>query len=237
MITGMTNKFTHTKSQLLAGVSQIASHTKMQLLKDNYWIWPLSIAIAFAMLALLLPFVNGFDDSIIAVIKDLPPSLKPAMEFVSFISSVEAILGIVFFSLALLSILRKWRFVLVMLAALSAMPLFGALKLLVARSRPDGVMVEYGFNNDSFPSGHAAASCIVLLVIAYIIDKYLGKVWSRFLLVLAISLIFTIGVSRIYLGFHFPTDVIAGWLVAIFVFLIVRRSADGEVESDTKKPV
>ena len=207
------------------------------LITNYYWVWPLLAATLFATIALTIPELKGFDSFFVNLIKTLPKSLKPVMELFSNIASVQATLGLIIVSLLILSVLRKWKFALTMLAALTTLPLFGLLKLLVKRARPDGVSVAFGFHNDSFPSGHAAASAIVFLIIAYIVDKNLNKTWSRIVAISAGFLIFLIGVSRIYLGFHFPTDVLAGWLVAIFVFLIVKRIADVKIDSDAEKPV
>ncbi len=216
--------------------TKIRSLTK-PLITNYYWVWPLLAAILFAGISLTIPELKGFDSFFVHLIKALPESLKPAMEFFSNIASVQATIGLIIISLLVLCVLKKWKFALTMLAALTTLPLFGVLKLLVKRARPDGVSVAFGFSNDSFPSGHAAASAIVFLTIAYIVDKNLGKTWARIVAVASVVLIILIGISRIYLGFHYPTDVLAGWLVAIFVFLIVKRIADGKIDSDAKKPV
>jgi|GEM_PF-902424 len=216
--------------------TKLSAFTK-PLLTHYYWVWPLGVALSFGIIALSIPRLQKFDSFFVNLIRLLPDSLKPLMELLSTLASVEATIVTVSLSLLILAGLKKWKFTLTMLAALITLPLFGILKLLVKRARPEGITVAFGFNNDSFPSGHAAASAIVLLTIAYIIDKNLSKTWSRIVAGLAVFLIAAIGISRIYLGFHFPTDVIAGWLVAIFVFLIVKRLADGTVDSDANKPV
>ncbi len=206
------------------------------LLEDNYYLLPLIAALAFAALAISLPHLKPLDSSITQTIMLLPKTLKPVMDGFSNLASVQATIGIVIVWFAFLIALKRWKFALTMLAALSAMPLFGVLKLLVKRTRPDpNIVVQFGFHNDSFPSGHATASAIVYLTIAYLAQKSLNKTWARIVCIAAVFLTIAVGVSRIYLGFHFPTDVLAGWLVAIFVFLIVTRVADGKIESDTKK--
>lgn len=207
------------------------------LFTNYYWVWPLSVAILFTAIALSLPELKGVDSFFVHLIKALPKSLKPEMQVFSDIASVPATIVLITLSLLILCVLKKWKFALTMLAALTTLPLFGILKLLVKRARPDGVSVAFGFNNDSFPSGHCAASAIVFLTIAYIVDKNLSKTWSKIVAVASVMLILLIGVSRVYLGLHFPTDVLAGWLVAIFVFLIVKRIADSKIGTDAKKPL
>ena len=85
-------------------------------------------------------------------------------------------------------------------------------KLLVARSRPDiftALMVE---TSHSFPSGHAANSAIVYLTLATLLFPVIGERRLRaFIFGVAILLVAMIGVSRVYLGVHWPSDVLAGW--------------------------
>lgn len=206
------------------------------LVQDYYWVWPLITALLFIAIAVSLPHLKPFDAAITHVIKSLPKGLKPVMNGFSNLASVQATIGIVIVWFGFLIALKRWKFALTMLAALLAMPLFGVLKLLVKRSRPDPhIIVQFGFHNDSFPSGHATASAVIYLTIAYIAQKSLSQTWSRIVAIGAVLLTLAIGVSRVYLDFHFPTDVLGGWLVAIFVFLIVKRVADGHIESDTEK--
>ncbi|MEO7617694.1 MAG: phosphatase PAP2 family protein [Candidatus Saccharibacteria bacterium] len=216
-------------------MNHIYTQFKTQMLKDNYWIWPTAVAILFVLLALFFPELKGVDSFFIHLIKSLPHSYKPVMEFISNIASVPVMSGAIVVSLVTLAIMKKWKFFWTFLIGLSAMPLYAALKLLTKRSRPNGVVVDFGFSNDSFPSGHSASSLIVLVMIAYIVDKNLNKTWSRIVAGIVGFLVVAIGVSRIYLGFHYPTDVLGGWLVALFVFLIVKRTADGSIESDSVK--
>ena len=220
---------------MITGMNTIFTQFKTQMLKDNYWILPSAVGLAFILLALFFPELKGLDSFFIHLIKSLPHNLNPLMEFFSNIASVPLMSGMIVISLVTLGLMRKWKFFWTFLAGLSAMPLYALLKLLVKRSRPNGVVIDFGFSNDSFPSGHSASSLIVLFMIAYIVDKNLNKIWSRIVAGIVGFLVIAIGVSRIYLGFHFPTDVIGGWLVALFVFLIVKRTADGSIESDSIK--
>lgn len=96
------------------------------------------------------------------------------------------------------------------------------LKNIVRRARPDHLrLIKQG--GYSFPSGHAMiAICvygyILYLVVTCIKNKLLKIILSFFLILLIIS----IGISRIYVGVHYPTDVICGYLLALVevIFLI-----------------
>jgi len=84
------------------------------------------------------------------------------------------------------------------------------LKLLVHRSRPIRVVHESTF---SFPSGHTMAATIGYGMLAYVMATYWRPrgVPRRALYLAAAALALAVGVSRIYLGVHFPTDVLGGF--------------------------
>lgn len=92
-------------------------------------------------------------------------------------------------------------------------------KHLVARTRPeeffaDGVRGSIGSDlNVSFPSGHSMMSAAMYLCIALLLHNAAGRRHSQRALVGGtLALIFLIGLSRVYLGVHNPSDVLAGWL-------------------------
>lgn len=96
---------------------------------------------------------------------------------------------------------------------LSAAILNPLLKQLIGRPRPtiDRLINESGY---SFPSGHAIAATVFYGMIATLSSIYLRKLYQKVLIELAaMSLIFMIMLSRVYLGVHYPTDVIGGFLL------------------------
>ncbi|MEN3973067.1 phosphatase PAP2 family protein [Sphingomicrobium sp. XHP0235] len=89
-------------------------------------------------------------------------------------------------------------------------------KILFNRDRPDFEqwMIEY---SASFPSAHAANSAVTFLAIAILMKK------SRLAIIIAVVLAAAVGLSRIVLGVHWPTDVIGGWAFAGLALLIFSR--------------
>jgi undecaprenyl-diphosphatase len=103
---------------------------------------------------------------------------------------------------------------LLILAAALGTGLVEALKALVDRARPEVVPHWTSFMNASFPSGHAANSAIVYLTLAALIARSVRSHALRiYVMTAAMVLTLAIGLSRLYLGVHWPTDVLAGWIL------------------------
>ncbi|WP_137165814.1 phosphatase PAP2 family protein [Salinimonas lutimaris] len=91
-----------------------------------------------------------------------------------------------------------------------------ALKHGFARPRPTLVVHETQVFTSSFPSAHAMMSVITLFSLALIFSASpQGLARRRYIMLVASMITFCIGFSRVYLGVHWPTDVIAGWLAGV----------------------
>ena len=113
---------------------------------------------------------------------------------------------------------NSWRPLFVLLAvAIGAVVLERVIKLVVARPRPPAAWMVIQEKGCAFPSGHAIRSATVYGGLAYLATRInaLGRRIHVALWMLAAGLSFLVGVSRVYLGVHWPTDVIGGWILAI----------------------
>lgn len=93
------------------------------------------------------------------------------------------------------------------------------IKLIIRRPRPldINIIIEKGF---SFPSGHSMVSCAYYGLIMYIIHKTVDSKKTRYILYIVLSaLIIAICISRIYLGVHYASDILAGLLISIMYLL------------------
>ena len=91
-----------------------------------------------------------------------------------------------------------------------------ALKSVFMRARPSIVPHLRDVFSSSFPSGHAMQSAIVYLTLGTMLMRIAtGRLTKIYCFGMALLMTFLVGVSRIYLGVHYPTDVLAGWIVGL----------------------
>jgi undecaprenyl-diphosphatase len=103
---------------------------------------------------------------------------------------------------------------LVLISVVGGVVLNNILKLGFARPRPDLVAPVVRVFTSSFPSGHAALSAITYLTLGALLARTQPSRRIRiYFMSLAVILTLLVGISRIYLGVHYPTDVLAGWCI------------------------
>ncbi len=112
----------------------------------------------------------------------------------------------------LLLVQRRREALLVLVAVGGGQILSSLLKLGIDRPRPDLVSHLAEVQTLSFPSGHAMMSAVTYLTLgAMIVGIAPGRATRTYVLAVAVLITLLVGVSRVYLGVHWPTDVLAGW--------------------------
>lgn len=103
----------------------------------------------------------------------------------------------------------------IVFAVVSAISLTMTLKWGIGRPRP-AYATAMGLAAKSFPSGHAMVSAVFYPTIGFMLCQHAPRRGLRILLVVnAVGLPLLIGLSRVYLGAHYPTDVVAGWALGV----------------------
>lgn len=182
-------------------------------------------ALAFVILGYVVKFypayLTGFDTAIQTTIRDdLPAIASQFWTSITVLGNVIPLFSLVFI-LAAFFYWKSWKAEACLLVG-SLFLMMGAstaLKFLYQRPRPtiEWVISTIGY---SFPSWHTAATMLVAAVLAIVLyQRCQRKFWRYFGQILVIALAILVAISRIYIGVHFPTDIIGGWLLALTLLL------------------
>lgn len=93
-------------------------------------------------------------------------------------------------------------------------------KIIIRRERPEWKLIEHG--GYSYPSGHSMATFCLYGYLIFLANKYIKNKYLKYTIYIICGLIILlIGMSRIYLGVHYASDVIGGYLITLAFLLIV----------------
>ena len=121
---------------------------------------------------------------------------------------------------------RRRAAVVFAVAALGAEGLDQAMKLLFHRPRPEPFFGLASPITHSFPSGHAMVSCCFFGVLAAILAaRQPSRIKRMAIFAAAALLVALMGFSRVYLGFHYPTDVVAGYAAAVIWLAAIKPAS------------
>lgn len=148
------------------------------------------------------------------------PFLNGLMKLFSFLGSEVLIAGATF--VLVVSLFKKHKHEAFFLSSvvIATSLVNSILKNWIQRDRPQyfPLVMENGY---SFPSGHAMNSFVFYVTLAYLFFYFTkNRKLSFLVLFMAIAIVIMIGVSRIYLGVHYPSDVIAGYLGGLGLFMV-----------------
>jgi undecaprenyl-diphosphatase len=105
---------------------------------------------------------------------------------------------------------------LVIIATVGGLIVTTILKNVFARPRPSIVPHLSMVISSSFPSGHSMLSATVFLTLGALLGRFVEPFRLKaYFLIVALVLTFLVGVSRVYMGVHYPSDVLAGWAAGL----------------------
>jgi undecaprenyl-diphosphatase len=207
-----------------------------------------TLAIFLVLAVMLLGFANiadevgegqtrAFDDAVLMAMRSADDPSDPIgpewfEEAVRDITSLGSATVLVLVSLIVIGFLlmssAEGAAALVAVSVGGGMLLVRLLKGVFERSRPDVVPHAVQVFTNSFPSGHATLSAVTYLTLGALLARVERPRAARmYFLGVAITLTILVGLSRVYLGVHWPTDVLAGWCVggawAILCWLVAAR--------------
>jgi undecaprenyl-diphosphatase len=186
----------------------------------------------------------AFDQAVIDALRSpaIGDLLSP-LRAITELGSTSAVVAVAALAFALAVAIGPWRHGLIAaLTILLASIANSALKIAIRRERPDlldPLIVERGF---SFPSGHSALGMVAYGILAVLVSRSrLPAPWRIGIVVALGALVALIGISRIWLGVHYPTDVLAGWaaggvIVLAYAALTRRVSPEPAVEAVDADP-
>ncbi|MWV27129.1 phosphatase PAP2 family protein [Aurantiacibacter rhizosphaerae] len=173
-----------------------------------------------------------------------PAWLSVAVADLTSLGSAAVLVLITVFALGYLLVVDKKSNAMFVAASITGGALLsGLLKAILVRPRPEIVPHLVDVSSSSFPSGHSMNSAIVYLTLAVLLarseeDRHV----QVYLIAVALTLTLIVGSTRVYLGVHWPSDVLAGWAVgaiwAAGCSLIARElQRRGAIERPVEGPV
>ena len=114
---------------------------------------------------------------------------------------------------------KKYKLLIIVLSSISSVIINNLVKIIVRRERPDylRMVMEKSY---SFPSGHAMISVLFFGSIIYLVNKYNLK-YKKLITFSLSTFVLLVGISRIYLGVHYLTDVVGGYLLGFIVLFLI----------------
>ena len=179
------------------------------------------LLIVFLLLTILVltGSIKLFDSSIYNFLINLRS--KPMDTFMKTITKFGNTMSVIIILAILVFILKKDDGYLVVMNTVCVVSANQILKHIIRRPRPDHLRLvkEKGF---SFPSGHSMVSIALYGILIYIVNKNIKNKTLKIILISLLSLlILFIGLSRIYVGVHYPSDVLSGYILATVITILV----------------
>ena len=145
--------------------------------------------------------------------------LTPIVKIITHIGGAKIVLVLTVVAIILIKGLKNKLFLLTGIVGTAGLNV--VLKHIIQRERPNinRLIPEKGY---SFPSGHSMMSMAFYGMLIFLIFKYVKNTALKWTLIVILTILLsTIGITRIYLGVHYPSDVIGGFLVSLTYLFIL----------------
>lgn len=182
------------------------------------------IILSFLFILDLILVIFGKTSSIDDLIYNFVISFKTDyltnfFKLISFLASTKMIILYNIIIAIIVLINKKTNLLLITISSISSGVINNLVKYIIKRDRPFGVaLVNESFY--SFPSGHAMISILFFGTIIYKLLENKTKYYKIFTIIISIYILL-VGISRIYLGVHYVTDIIGGYLLGTIILLIL----------------
>ena len=146
-----------------------------------------------------------------------PAWLIEAAQDITVLGGRTMLVAVTVFSAGYLALERKYGAMWLVGVAVSGGGVISmVMKQLFNRGRPDIVPHLIAVTSPSFPSGHSMLGAIMYLTLGALLARFATRRRTKvYLLTVALLAAFVIGASRVYLGVHYPSDVLAGWCAGL----------------------
>ncbi len=180
--------------------------------------------------------IQQFDEWVLSIVRQAedPMQLRGPEWLKDFMRDITALGGAPVLTLITLGVIgylilqKSYRSLwLVIVATVTGLLMSFLLKFYFIRPRPDIVPHLMTETTPSFPSGHSMMSAVVYLTLAALLTRLETSNKARlYTISLAFFVVFLVGISRVFLGVHYPTDILGGWTFglawAMFCWYVAR---------------
>jgi len=199
--------------------------------KELRWVAALLAATLVVWLAVLgigaigYPRIHAFDERVLLAMRHAndpavpvgPAWLLAAAREFSALGSATVLLTLIFAVSGYLWLEQRHGILaLVLVSTFGGIAISSSLKIFFERPRPSIVPHLAEVSSPSFPSGHSLVSAVVYMTLGVLLTRVTtDRRAKKYFVVLAATITFVIGATRMYLGVHYPSDVLAGWVIGL----------------------
>lgn len=176
--------------------------------------------------------ISIFDDTIYYAIISLKSNFfTDFFKVISFLASTRFIIFMNILLIIYMIVKKRKDLSIIVVSSISSGVINNLVKFLVKRERPVGIaLIKETFY--SFPSGHAMISLLFYGSVIYLLIKNKPKYYKVVSTILIVFIIL-VGISRIYLGVHFASDIIGGYLMSLIILIILSTVMEKFIRSET----